>query len=135
MSVVRVAGAALLMLAASAPSWKIVAALGPVFTVYVQPDQVKNKDVYVSVVEYMFKQAGDQRPFQLDFFDSLHDTPTSRHFTASNRLHHRARFNFNPANGMKRFVWIVPEDPNSPGGKRKLIQDDLPLAVADGKTK
>ncbi len=133
--------AALAMLAQStppkappmAPVWKFVAMDGPIFTFYVPADRASDKQVYAEIVRYVFERVGNQAPFQADFFDDESKTPTSRAYTDDNRAHQRARFNFNPVNGMKRFLWIRPADPANPKGKRVATEDTLPLDDGDAK--
>ena len=122
------------------PVWKFVAMDGPIFTFYVPADRAQDKKIYAEIVRYVLSRI--QGPFQADFFDDESKTPTSREYTDENRAHHRARFNFNPANGMKRFLWIRPADPANPAGKRIATEDTLPLedpasgdAKGDGKGK
>jgi len=119
---------------AKAPVWKFVALDGPLFTFYVPADRVDDKQVYAEIVRYIFDRIGDQGPFQADFFDDESKTPTSHVYNDENRAHHRARFNFNPVNGMKRFLWIRP-NPANPKGKRIATEDTLPLDGGDAKGK
>ena len=113
--------------APKAPVWKFVAMDGPIFTFYVPPEHAGDKKIYAEIVRYVMGRIGDQGPFQADFFDDESKTPTSHEYTDENRAHQRARFNFNPANGMKRFLWIRPADPANPKGKRIATEDTLPL--------
>lgn len=110
---------------AAPPAWKLVSADGGVIIMYVQPDRARDKKVYAEAVAWVFAKLGDQGPFQVDFFDDEKNTPQTRQYTAENQACHRARYNFNPKNGMRRFLWIGPIDPAD--GKRHATEDTLPL--------
>ncbi len=111
----------------TAPSaWKVVATDGAVIIMHVQPDRARDKAVYAEAVTWVFDRLGDQGSFQIDFFDDEAHTPVTRRYTDDNRACQVARFNFNPRNGMKRFLWIEPVDPAKPKGKRQATEDTLP---------
>lgn len=107
------------------PVWKFVAIDGPLFTFYVPKEHAEDKRVYAEIVRYVLSRIDG--PFQADFFDDESKTPTTREYNDDNRAHQRARFNFNPTTGMKRFLWIRPADPANPKGKRVATEDTLPL--------
>ena len=98
-----------------APGWELVGQAGALKMVYVEPAGVKNTKVLSTIVAQMLDRFGTQRPMQIDFFDDRAQTPATRPYAAEQRLHHRAKFNFNPKNGMRRFVWVQhTPDPNNP---------------------
>ena len=84
--------------------------------VYVEPARIKDTKLLAGVVRTLLEQAGTATPLQIDFFDDRASTPTAKPWSARNVRHHRAKFNFNPGNGMRRFAWVeyVPVDPNVP---------------------
>ena len=110
---------------ATAPAWELVGNLGRVKTVYVEPAHVKDKQLLASVVKEILDKSGRQSPVEVNFFDDPVRTPRTLPFPPASRQHHRAKFNFNPANGLKKFVWVTPADPNAPGGKPKHTEDTL----------
>lgn len=141
--VLRASGIVVLMLLAgglsgllagglSGPHWEVVAINGPLFMVYVHPDKAKDKTVYAAAVEAVAEAVAGRGPFQIDFFDDREKTPTERTYTPENREHMRARYNYNPKNGMSRFGWIVLDAKGSEG-KPTMVVDELPLAAKDPK--
>lgn len=116
-----------LLLAAATPGWELVAHIGPINAVYVDPAGIKDPKLLAGIVTDLLERFGRERPLQIDFFDNREGTPTTRPYPASAKPFHRAKFNFNPANGMRRFVRMVPEDPNNPAGRRREVEEKLPL--------
>jgi len=120
-------GAALaLLLAVSGTGWELVAHMGPINTVYVEPSKAKDIAVLGSIIDDLLAKNGREHPIQIDFFDDKDLTPRSRPYPASCKPAYRAKYNFNPANGLSRFVWILPADPNEPSGKLKEVEEKLP---------
>ena len=64
----------------------MVAQFGPIFTFYVEPAQAKNKEIDAEIVLDVFERIGDERPFQLDFFDDAAQNPKARKCTPSARI-------------------------------------------------
>lgn len=120
----------------SGAHWEVVAIDGPLFFVHVHPDKARDKTVYASAVETVAaavaEAMGGRGPFQIDFFDDRESTPTTRKYTQKNREHMKARYNYNPKNGMSRFGWIV-WDAEGSEGKPTLLVDELPLSTKDSK--
>ena len=116
------------------PAWKFVAIDGPLFIFYVPAERAEDKQVYAEIVRYVFQSIGDQGPFQADFFDDEAKTPKSHQYNDDNRACQRARFNYNPVNGTRRFLWIRPADPANPKGKRVATEDTLPLDDPKGSS-
>ena len=114
----------------SGAHWEVVAIEGPLFFVYVHPDKVKDKTVYAAAVETVAGAVGGRGPFQIDFFDDREHTPKTRTYTPENREHPKARYNYNPKNGMSRFGWIV-WDAEGSEGKPTLLVDELSLPTKD----
>lgn len=110
---------------AAAPVWELVGNLGRVKTVYVEPAHVKDRQLLASVVKEILDKSGRQSPVEINFFDDQLNTPRTLPFPPVSRRHHRAKFNFNPANGLKKFVWVVPADPNAPGARPTYTEDSL----------
>src|SRR5258706_14185843 len=103
------------ILAAVPPAavWELVGQSGPLRMVYIAPGRVKDTKLLATIVDDVIHRSGGEHPLQIDIFDDREQTPTVRPYTASQKLHQRAKFNFNPANGMRRFVWVTyaPVDP------------------------
>ena len=112
---------------ATAPAWELVANLGRVKSVYVEPAHIKDKEVLGAAVKAILEKTGKDAPVEIDFFDDKLMAPRALPFPPGSRAHHRAKFNFNPANGMKKFVWVEPLDPNTPTGRSKFTEDELKL--------
>jgi hypothetical protein len=110
---------------AGAPAWELVGNLGRVKTVYVDPARIKDKQILASAVKNLLDKAGRQSALEVNFFDDRVAAPRTLPFPPGSRRHHRAKFNFNPANGMKKFVWVQPADPAAPDGKPKYTEDSL----------
>jgi len=119
-------GVLALLLATSGPGWEMVAHMGPINTVYVEPAKAKDIKVIGSIVDALLEANGRDHAIQIDFFDDKELTPRTRPYPAASRTAYRAKYNFNPANGLNRFVWIEPADPNNPSGKRKEVEEKLP---------
>ena len=115
------------LFAATPPAggWEIVGQVGVLKMVYVEPARVKDTKFLAKIVDDMIVRFGTQRPMQIDFFDDREQTPATRPYAASQKRHQRAKFNFNPANGLRRFVWVdyAPVDPNEPA-KLKLSETE-----------
>lgn len=107
------------------PAWEMVASLGRIKTVYVEPARIKDKALLASAVQEILDKAGRDAPVEIDFFDDRVQTPRTLPFPPSTRAHHRAKFNWNPANGMKKFVWVQPADPNQPASRPKYTEDPI----------
>jgi hypothetical protein len=122
-----IASVVLAAVLATAPAWELVATLGRVKTVYVEPARIKDKQVLRDAVKAILEKEKKDAPVEIDFFDDKLMTPRTLPFPAGTRPHQKAKFNFNPANGMKKFVWVEPMDPNHPEGRPKYIEDDLKL--------
>ena len=116
-----------LLAAAPPPSagWELVGQAGPLRMVYIEPARVKDTKFLAKVVDELLHRFGTEMPLQFDFFDDREQTPAARPYTASQIAHHRAKFNFNPKNGLRRFVWVSYEtlDPNQPA-KLKLNETE-----------
>jgi len=113
---------------APAPHWKYIASDGAVVIIHVRPEHARDKRIYAEAVAWVFNRLGDTPvPFQVDFFDDEKDTPTTRQYNDRNRACQRARYNYNPKTGMKRFLWIEPSEPGNPAAGRKGVEDTLPL--------
>ena len=117
----------LILASAGAPEWEHVAQLGAVNTVYVDPARIEDKALLARIVADLLAKSGTQRPLQIDFFEDRQKTPTALPYTAEQRRHQRAKFNFIPNGSVKRFAWVEPSDPNQPGGKQRLREEPLPL--------
>ena len=108
------------LLAAAEPApaqpWELVGEAGWVRMVYVEPARIKDTKLIAQIVNDLMARFGTARPVQIDFFDDRALTPTTTPYQKRQRFHHVAKFNFNPKNGMRRFVRIdyVPFDPNQP---------------------
>ena len=111
-----------------AGGWELVGQAGPLKMVYVEPARVKDTKVLAKIVDEMIVRFGTQGPLQIDFFDDREQTPATRPYAASQKRHQRAKFNFNPAYGLRRFVWVnyAPSDPNEPA-KLKLSETEETL--------
>lgn len=114
--------------ATQAQGWELVGQSGPLRMVYVEPARVKDTKLLAAIVDEMLARFGTQRPLQIDFFDDREQTPAARPYTTGQKLHQRAKFNFNPANGLRRFVWVsyAPVDPNEPA-RLKLSETEEKL--------
>src|SRR5262245_61969281 len=109
--------------------WELLGQAGPVKTVYVEPAKIKDTKLIAKIVDDLIHRFGAEAPMQVDFFDDREQTPATRPpYTADHKAHHRAKFNFNPKTGLRRFVWVsyVPADPNQPG-KLKLSETEETL--------
>lgn len=111
-----------------AAGWEMVGQVGALKMVYVEPARVRDTKFLAKIVDDMIVRFGTQRPMQIDFFDDREQTPATRPYAASQKRHHRAKFNLNPANGLRRFVWVeyAPVDPNEPT-KLKLSETEETL--------
>ena len=118
-------------LGAAAHEWKAMRQIGPVFMIYVEPAYADNKAVIGQIIANMSSLIGDEKPFQLDFFDTKQHIPITLKYTAKNTLHHRARYNFNPANQMRRFGWLVPKDPDNLMAGRRFVEEELDLPAPE----
>ncbi len=116
----------LALLSAGAPAWELIGNLGRVKTVYVDPARIKDKEVLAGAVKSLLDQFGKEQAIEINFFDDKTLTPRTLPFGAATRAHHKAKFNLNPANQMKKFVWVVA-DPNNPQGKPQYVEDELTL--------
>ena len=96
--------------------WELVGESGRVKTVYVEPARIKDTKLIARIVDDLMARFGVAGPMQIDFFDDRALTPTAPPYQQAQRIHLKAKFNFNPQNGMRRFVRIdlVPVDPNQP---------------------
>ena len=121
-----IAAIGLALLAAAAPAWELVGNLGRVKTIYVDPAHARDKQVLGEAVKAMLEKFGREQALEIDFFDDKTLTPRALPFPQATRAHHKAKFNLNPANNMQKFVWVVT-DPNNPGGKPQLIEEELKL--------
>ncbi len=120
-------GAALaLLLAVSGSGWELVTHMGPINAVYVEPAKAKDIKVLGSIIDELLAKNGREHAIQIDFFDDRELTPKTRPYPAACKPAYRAKYNFNPANGLDRFVWILPADPNNPTGKLKEVEEKLP---------
>lgn len=118
----------ILAAAAPGPGWELVGQSGALKMVYVEAARAKDTKFFALIVDDLIKRNGADRPMQIDFFDDREQTPVMRPYTATQKAHHRAKFNFNPANGMRRFVWVsyAPADPNEPS-KLKISETEESL--------
>ena len=117
----------LLTAAPPAAGWELVGQAGALRMVYVEPARVKDTKILAKIVDDLILRFGTERPMQIDFFDDREQTPATRPYTAGQRAHHRAKFNLNPKNGLRRFVWVdYVADPDEPA-KLKLIETEEKL--------
>ena len=118
-----------LVAAAAAPAWELVGAVGLLRVVYVEPSHIKDTRFLADVVSQMYAKFGKEQAMQIDFFDDRDAAPKTVPYTSAQRRHQRAKFNFNPKNGMQRFVWLdlvpVPNDPTKL--RIKETEEKLPL--------
>ena len=119
----------MLAVAAAASEWELVGAAGPLRFVYVDPARMKDSSLLARIVGEVYAKFGKEHAMEIDFFDNRAAVPQNVPFTQEQRRHQRAKFNFNPKNGMQRFVRIdlVP-DPNDATKLRiKETEEKLPL--------
>jgi len=115
--------------AAAASEWELVGYAGPLRFVYVDPAHLKDTSLIVRIVEDVYSKFGKDHAMEIDFFDDRAAVPQNVPFTSEQRRHQRAKFNFNPKNGLQRFVRLelVP-DPNDATKLRiKETEEKLPL--------
>ncbi|HEY3174863.1 MAG TPA: hypothetical protein VGK94_03785 [Candidatus Polarisedimenticolia bacterium] len=109
--------------------WELVGESGWVKMVYVEPARIKDTRLLAQIVADLMGRFGSTNPMQVDFFDDRALTPTALPSPPRQRIHQRAKFNFNPRNGLRRFVWMewVPVDPNQPAKvKPRETEEELP---------
>jgi len=110
--------------------WEFVGGMGAIRTVFVDSSRLDDREFLAKVITTLLDRWGRERPVQIDFFDDRALTPLKPPYPPESKPHHRAKFNFNPANGMMRFVRILPPLPDDPSGKRRQVEEKLPFAVA-----
>jgi len=116
--------AALLMAAPAAPVYEVMAELGWNKTVYVAAPAIKDQGFYEEVIPKLLDRFGRDHPVQIEFYDDKELTPRKKPYTKEQLLHQKAKFNFNPRNGMQKFVWM---DFTPAGEKLKLTETEVEL--------
>lgn len=120
-------GGLALLLSAGGATWEHVARLGPINVVYVDPGKARDNEFLAKVVTELLDKIGREKPAQIDFFDDREKAPGAVPYKPEQRRHQFAKFNFNPANGMKKFIRFEPPDPEDPNGKPRQVEEQLPL--------
>ena len=115
--------------AAPAKGWEVVGQVGALSMIYVEPAHLKDPKVVAEVVAFVYQKLGKEHAFQIDFFDDRAATPSTLPYVWENRLHQKAKFNFNPKNSLQRFVRLEMEpSPGKPGKMHfKETEEKLPL--------
>jgi len=117
------------MAAAPAPGWVYVSSAGPLQIVYVEPSRMSDPQLMAAVVAEVYRKIGGEHAFQIDFFDARDGAPVRPPYTLEQRRHHKAKFNFNPKNGLRRFVRLelVPDPDNAAKPRIRETEVELPL--------
>lgn len=108
-------------------AWEWVGAMGAYRIVYVEPSRLNDPTFMATLITTLLDQWGRDRPLQIEFFDDRKLTPTRPPYPPESKAHRRAKFNFNPRNGMMRFVRLLPPADGSPTGKPREVEEKLPL--------
>lgn len=113
MRFMQLAMAVIMLAAPTEPVYEVIAELGPVKTVHVAGPEIKDTSFYERVIPVLLDRFGRERPVQIEFYDDKEMTPRKKPYTIEHMFHQKAKFNFNPRNGLQRFVWVAPVDPNA----------------------
>jgi hypothetical protein len=124
-----------------AEEWEIVAGSRSVWTVYVSPAGLKNRDFIAQVLHSLVtqhvpnvtnKKSGEVgKILQVMFFDDKAFAPKVLPMTDSQMLHLKARYNQNDFTKFREFVWIKIVNPKASPPEWKEIKDNILPGHAD----
>ena len=121
--------------------WEIIAGSRSIWTVYVSPAGLKNRDFIAQILHSLVTQhvpnltnktSGEVgKIFQVMFFDDKTFAPKVLPMTDAQMLHLKARYNQNDFTKFKQFVWIKIVNPKASPPDWKEIKDNIHPGHAD----
>jgi hypothetical protein len=93
-----------------APEWGVVGQSGPLRTLFIAADGLKDRLFVVQVLRRVVEKAPSAQALEVLIFDDRRFTPPGRPSRPQELSHLRARYVRDPVAKMERFVWVSIED-------------------------
>jgi hypothetical protein len=110
------------------PAWEMVSQKGPIMTVYVSPDGLRDRTFTALVLDRVVPESKSSGHVEVMLFDDRAQTPRTLPASPSQLLHLRARY-VRDASG-ERFVWVKARPQSGSTPKLEETEDSIRPATA-----
>ncbi len=102
--------------------WALVASPGNLRIVYLSEPALADRAFISQVLKYLVKKGNI---VVVQIFDSNVFIPHSQKMTEAEKLHWKARYEYNPVSGVERFEWVEVVDPTARPIALRFVEDSI----------